>query len=82
MIFSILLFAAVGLAFGYAFGGGPLAWIVSLGLPIVVALATVAGDGFDDFNVVAFIVTLLLTGLGVVLGAMLRERAERQPHGA
>ena len=82
MIFGILLFAAVGLAFGYAFGGFT-AWIVALGLPLLVALATVAGDGFDDFNWVAFIATMLLSGLGVVVGTMLRQRAERrQPHHA
>ncbi len=77
MIFGILLFAAVGLAFGYAFGGA-VAWIVALGLPLLVALATVAGDGFDDFNWVAFIATMLLSGLGVVVGTMLRQRAERR----
>lgn len=76
MVLSILLFAAVGFAFGYAFGG-PIAWIVALGLPSLVALATVAGDGFDDFNVVAFLVTLILAGLGVVLGSTLRGRAEQ-----
>lgn len=78
MILGILLFAAVGFAFGYAFGG-LTAWIVALGLPTLVALATVAGDGFDDFNFVAFIATLLLSGLGVVVGTMLRQRAEQRP---
>ncbi|MEX2195249.1 MAG: hypothetical protein WD844_08170 [Thermoleophilaceae bacterium] len=81
MIFSILLFAAVGFAFGYAFGG-PVAWIVALGLPTLVALATVAGDGFDDFNFVAFVVTLLLSGFGVIVGALLRRRGEQRPREA
>lgn len=76
MIISILLFAAVGLAFGYAFGG-VVAWLVALGLPAVVAALTVAGDGWDDFNVLAFIVTMVLAGVGVVVGSLLRERAER-----
>ncbi len=76
MVLGILLFAAVGLVFGYSFGGR-IAWIVALGLPTLVAVATVAANGFDDFSFVAFAVTLLLSGLGVVLGAMLRERSER-----
>lgn len=77
MILSILLFAAVGLAFGYAYGGF-VAWLVALGLPALVALATVAGDGFDDFNFVAFFITLILSGLGVIAGVILRERGEAQ----
>lgn len=79
MIFSVLLFAAVGVSFGYAFGG-PTAWLVALGLPTLVAAATVAGDGFDDFDFVAFVVIVLLSGLGVVVGTMLRRRGERHAH--
>lgn len=78
MVFSILLFAALGFAFGYA-TGGLLAWVVALGLPILVAVATVSGGGFDDFNVVAFIITLVLTAAAVVLGEMARARGEQRP---
>lgn len=74
---GVLLFAVVALTFGYAFGGA-LAWIVGLGLPTLVALATVWSDGFDDFNALVYLVTLVLCVAGVVLGSLLRERGARE----
>jgi hypothetical protein len=69
-----VLFFLAGLGFGYAAAGG-WKWL-PLALPLLLALVTALQDGGDGALVVRLVIALLLTGGGVLLGAML-DRGER-----
>lgn len=77
MIIGIVLFAFVGLVFGYGVRG-LLAWAIPLSLPLAFAVGTVLANGFDDLNWIAFIVGLAATAGSVVAGRALATRGERE----
>ena len=71
MIVGYILFFLAGVGFGYA-APGKLVWVPLL-FPIVLALIAVASTGID---VIALIVALLVTVVGILVGMMLRNRGE------
>jgi hypothetical protein len=70
---GILLYVLAGVVFGYAVRG-VLAWIFALGIVLVFALGTILLSGFDDFRPLLFLLVLLLTAGGLVLGRLLADR--------
>ncbi|MDP9143942.1 MAG: hypothetical protein M3N43_04480 [Actinomycetota bacterium] len=68
-----LIFFLAGLAFGYA-APGRWKWIPLL-FPVVLFLIAVFQEGASGATVVRFIVALLVTAVGVLLGILLERRA-------
>ena len=69
---AYVLFFAAGLAFGYA-APGPSKW-VPLIFPLALALLAAIAEGIDGTFVVRLVVALLVTVVGVLLGALLDRR--------
>jgi hypothetical protein len=74
-ITAYVLFFLAGLAFGYA-APGKWKWI-PLGFPLALALGAALQQGLDGAMVLRLIVALIVTGGGVLLGAVLDARGER-----
>jgi hypothetical protein len=74
-IAAYIMFLLAGLGFGYA-APGKLKWLPLL-LPLALALGVVLKDGIDGTLVVKLVVALAVTAVGVLLGAVLEQRAER-----
>jgi hypothetical protein len=74
-IAAYVLFFIAGLGFGYA-AAGKWKWLPIL-FPLALALGAALQQGVDGTWVVRLIVALLVTGGGVLLGAMLDARGER-----
>jgi hypothetical protein len=72
---AYILFLLAGLGFGYA-APGKLKWLPLL-FPLALALGAVAKEGIDGAMVVRVIVALVVTAVGVVLGALLDQRSAR-----
>ena len=74
-IVAYLLFFLAGLGFGFAAPGRTK--LVPFIFPIVLALGAALTNGVDLALILRLIVALALTGLGIVLGILLEQRAER-----
>jgi hypothetical protein len=74
-ITAYVLFFLAGLAFGYA-APGKWKWI-PLVFPLALALGAALQQGIDGAMVLRLIVALIVTGGGVLLGAVLDARGER-----
>jgi hypothetical protein len=74
-IVAYLLFFLAGLGFGFAAPGRTK--LVPFIFPIVLALGAALTNGIDLALILRLIVALALTGLGIVLGILLEQRAER-----
>jgi hypothetical protein len=72
---AYILFLLAGLGFGYA-APGKLKWLPLL-FPLALALAAVIKEGIDGAMVVRVIVALVVTAVGVLLGALLEQRSAR-----
>jgi hypothetical protein len=74
-ITAYVLFFVAGVGFGYA-APGKWKWLPIL-FPLALALGAAVQQGIDGTWVVRLIIALLVTGGGVLLGAMLDARGER-----
>jgi hypothetical protein len=74
-IVAYVLFFLAGLAFGYA-ALGKWKWI-PLVFPLALALGAALQQGIDGAWILRLIIALLVTGGGVLLGAMLDARGQR-----
>jgi hypothetical protein len=72
---AYILFLLAGLGFGYA-APGKLKWLPLL-FPLALALGAVVKEGIDGAMVVRVIVALVVTAVGVLLGALLEQRSAR-----
>jgi hypothetical protein len=72
---AYFLFFLAGLGFGYA-APGKWKWLPIV-FPLALALGAAVQQGIDGAWVVRLIVALVLTGGGVLLGALLDARGER-----
>jgi hypothetical protein len=70
---GILLYVLAGIVFGYAMRG-VLGWLFPLAIVALFGLGTIAMSGLDDFRPAVFVLALLLTAGGVVLGRLLADR--------
>jgi hypothetical protein len=73
---AYLLFLLAGLGFGFAAPGRTK--LVPFIFPILLAIGAAITNGIDVALILRLIVALVLTGLGIVLGILLEQRAERQ----
>jgi hypothetical protein len=71
-VVAYVLFFVAGLAFGYAAPG--LSKWVPLIFPLGLALLAAIAEGIDGTFVVRLVIALLLTVVGVLLGALLDRR--------
>jgi hypothetical protein len=74
-ITAYVLFFLAGVGFGYA-APGKWKWLPIL-FPLALALGAAVQQGIDGAWVIRLIVALLVTGGGVLLGALLDARGER-----
>jgi hypothetical protein len=74
-IAAYVLFFVAGLGFGYA-AVGKWKWLPLL-FPLALALGAALQQGIDGAWVVRVIIALVVTGGGVLLGAMLDARGGR-----
>jgi hypothetical protein len=74
MIVAYILFLLAGLGFGYAAPG--LAKLLPLLFPLVLALGAFTRDGVDGGSLLRLILAIVITMVGIALGAVLEERAE------
>jgi hypothetical protein len=74
-VVAYVLFFIAGLGFGYA-AVGKWKWLPVL-FPLALALGAAVQQGVDGTWVVRLIVALLVTGGGVLLGALLDSRGQR-----
>jgi hypothetical protein len=74
-VVAYVLFFIAGLGFGYA-AVGKWKWLPVL-FPLALALGAAIQQGVDGTWVVRLIVALLVTGGGVLLGALLDSRGQR-----
>jgi hypothetical protein len=74
-VVAYVLFYIAGLGFGYA-AVGKWKWLPVL-FPLALALGAAIQQGVDGTWVVRLIVALLVTGGGVLLGALLDSRGQR-----
>ena len=74
-VISYLLFFLAGVAFGFA-APGKWKW-APLVFPLALALLTAYEEGIDRTLIIRLAVALLVTGVGVLLGALLERRDER-----
>jgi hypothetical protein len=70
---GILLYVLAGVVFGYAVHG-VLGWLAPLAIVAVFGVGTLLMSGWDDFRPLVFVIVLLLTAGGVLLGRFLAER--------
>lgn len=70
---GILLYVLAGVVFGYAVRG-VLGWVFPLAIVALFGFGTIALSGFDDFRPLIFVLALLLTAGGVLVGRVLADR--------
>ena len=70
---GILLYVLAGVVFGYAVRG-ILGWIFPLAIVVLFGVGTLLTSGWSDFRPAVFVLVLLLTAGGVLLGRFLCER--------
>ena len=81
MVTAFVLFFVAGLGFGYATPG--VAKGIPLLFPLLLAIGALFKYGLDAEIFLRLVIALLLTALGIVLGAALDARgARRQAAGA
>jgi hypothetical protein len=74
MVVSYVLFFLAGLGFGYA---APGRWVwLPLAFPLLLALVTALKEGIDGTLLVRLALALLVTAVGVLLGAVLDRRQQ------
>ena len=80
MVVGFVLFFLAGVGFGFA---APGVWkLAPLAFPIVLALGTILRDGVEGEVLLRLLIALVVTGVGIVLGRLLEERAGGQAEGA
>jgi hypothetical protein len=73
-VMAYILFLLAGLGFGYA---APGLWkLAPLAFPIALALGAFLRDGVDGESLLKLILALAVTLVGIVVGAVLDQRAE------
>jgi hypothetical protein len=72
---SYVLFFLAGLGFGYAAPGK--ARLLPLLFPLALALIAIANNGLDGETVLKLVIALVVMLIGIALGGMLEERAQR-----
>jgi hypothetical protein len=78
MVVAFVLFFVAGLGFGYA---APPRWRwLPVAFPLLLALLTLLREGGDGVLLVRLVIALIVTGVGVIAGAMLAP--EEQPRRA
>jgi hypothetical protein len=78
-IASYLVFLLAGLGFGFA---APGAWRwTPLVFPMALALGAAYGEGIDGTLLIRLVIALLVTAGGVLLGALLDRRGQREQAG-
>jgi hypothetical protein len=78
MVVAFVLFFVAGLGFGYA---APPRWRwLPVAFPLLLALLTLMREGGDGVLLVRLVIALIVTGVGVIAGAMLAP--EEQPRRA
>ena len=75
-IVGYLLFFLAGLGFGFAAPGKTK--LVPFIFPLLLAIGAAITNGIDLTLILRLIVALVLTGLGIVLGMLMEDRAERR----
>ena len=75
---AYVLFFIAGLGFGFA-AAGKWKW-VPLIFPLLLFLGAVLQDGVDATMLVRLLVAVLVTVAGVLLGALLEQRGQRDEH--
>jgi hypothetical protein len=70
------LFFLAGLGFGFAAPGK--AKLIPFIFPILLAIGAAISNGIDVTLLLRLIVALVLTGLGIVLGMLMDDRAQRR----
>ena len=73
---AYVLFFVAGLGFGFA-APGAWKWLPLL-FPLALFVMALVQEGADGTVVVRLVVALLVTAVGVVLGALLSQRSERR----
>ena len=74
MVLAYIIFFLAGLGFGYAAQG---VWkFIPLVFPIALALGALIRDGFQGEIVLRLAIALGITGVGILLGALLDSRRE------
>jgi hypothetical protein len=69
MVVAFVLFFVAGLGFGYA---APPRWRwLPVAFPLLLALLTLLREGGDGVLLVRLVIALIVTGVGVIAGAML-----------
>jgi hypothetical protein len=78
-ITAYLLFFLAGVGFGYA---APTRWKwLPLLFPIALGIGAILKDGVDGAILLRLVIALVITALGVLLGAMIDSRAgAREDH--
>jgi hypothetical protein len=71
-----LLFFLAGLGFGFAAPGR--AKLIPFIFPVLLAIGAAVSNGIDFALILRLIVALVLTGLGIVLGMLMDDRARRR----
>jgi hypothetical protein len=72
---AYVLFLLAGLGFGYGAVGG---WkLFPLVFPILLAIAAFLRDGVSAGSVVKLVIAIVLTLIGIAVGAILDERGAR-----
>lgn len=81
LVIGLILFAALGLALGYAVPGWP-AWLGLL-LPVAYAVLTIFLMGFAVSILLVLVLSLLVMGAAILAGrwidARLQKRREEEP---
>ena len=75
-IVGYLLFFLAGLGFGFAAPGKTK--LMPFIFPLLLAIGAALTNGIDLTLILRLIVALVLTGLGIVLGMLMEDRAERR----
>jgi hypothetical protein len=74
-VIAYVLFLLAGLGFGYA---APGRWkFVPVVFPLLLAAGAFVRDGVDVGSLIRLIVAIVVTVIGIVLGALLDERSAR-----
>jgi hypothetical protein len=74
MVIGYVLFFLAGLGFGYA---APRRWAwLPLVLPLLLALITALKEGIDGTLLVRFVIALVVTAAGILLGFLLDRREQ------
>jgi hypothetical protein len=71
-----LLFFLAGLGFGFAAPGR--AKLIPFIFPLLLAIGAAIPNGIDATLILRLIVALVLTGLGIVLGILMDQSAQRR----